>query len=311
MKYFYSLLGTVLFYFIFFAGSTQITGCVKTTVEHDTTTKIVTDTLIKTVRDTLTIRDTLTLRDTIYTLMDGLVAYYNFNGGNLNDSSGHNNNIIFNNASPAADRFGLANNAYTFDGVSSYMRVPSSTSLNPATGITMFAIVKVNGFYKGPCNINQILGKGVPDDVNGYYALRFDDPKLVGGTGCFLAPDTTKEFFYGSYGDNIPNGAATGAFNDSFPYIHPGEWANVAFTYNGTVSKIYLNGALLATYTKTVSFTGNTADLLIGKTDSNIFPYYFKGIIDEIRIYNKAIPDNRIGILHAVSKRKSGFAKLM
>jgi hypothetical protein len=155
------------------------------------------------------------------------------------------------------------------------------------------------------------VGKGVPDDVTGYYALRFDDPKLVGGSGCYTAPDTTKEFFYGSYGDNVPYGAATGAFNDSFPYIHPGEWANVAFTYNGTVSKVYLNGALLATYSKTVSFTPNLADVLIGETDSNIFPYYFKGIIDEIRIYNKAIPDSRIGILNAVSKKTSGSPKTM
>jgi hypothetical protein len=305
MRIFFSIFGTILFYILFLAGSTQMTSCAKTTVEHDTTIKVVTDTLISTVRDTLTIRDTL------YTLTDGLVAYYNFNGGNLNDSSGNNNNIIFNSASPAADRFGVLNNAYAFDGLSSYMRIPNSSSLNPSTGITIFAIVKVNGFYKGPCNINQIVGKGVPDDVTGYYALRFDDPKLVGGSGCYTAPDTTKEFFYGSYGDNVPNGAATGAFNDSFPYIHPGEWANVAFTYNGTVSKVYLNGALLATYSKTVSFTPNLADVLIGETDSNIFPYYFKGIIDEIRIYNKAIPDSRIGILNAVSKKTFGSPKSM
>jgi len=311
MKLFYSLLGTVLFYLVFLASSTQMTGCAKTTVEHDTTIKTVTDTLIKTVRDTVTVKDTLTLRDTIYTLTDGMVAYYNFNGGNLNDSSGNNNDIVFNNASPAADRFGVSNNAYAFDGVNSYMRIPNSTSLNPANSITIFAIVKVNGFYKGPCHINQILGKGVPDDVTGYYALRFDDPNLVDGSGCYTAPDTTKEFFYGSYGDNIPNGAAAGAFNDSFPYIHPGEWANVAFTYNGTVSKVYLNGALLATYSKTVPFTPNVQDLLIGKTDSNIFPYYFNGIIDEIRIYNKAIPDSRIGILNAVSKMKYGLPKSM
>ena len=113
MKILYSISGTVLLYFVFFAGSTQIAGCEKTTVKHDTTVKVVTDTVIKTV----TVRDTLTLRDTIYTLTDGMVAYYNFNGGNLNDSSGHNNNITFNNALPAADRFGLANNARVFDGV--------------------------------------------------------------------------------------------------------------------------------------------------------------------------------------------------
>jgi hypothetical protein len=306
MRILYSISGTILLYFLFLAGGTQVTGCAKTTVQHDTTIKIVSDTITKTVtvRDTITNRDTLTLRDTIYTLTDGMVAYYNFNGGNLNDSSGNNNNITFNNALPAADRFGVSNNAYLFDGVSSYMRVPNSASLNPSTGITIFAIVKVNGFYQGSCHINQIVGKGAPDDVQGYYALRFDDAGLMDGSGCYVAPDITKEFFYGSYGDNVPNGAATGALNDSFPFIHPGEWANVAFTYDGTVSRVYLNGALLATYTKSVSFTPNTQDLYIGETESSIFPYYFKGIIDEIRIYNKPIPENRIGILNSLSKKE-------
>ncbi len=309
MRILYSISGTILLYIVFFAGSTQIAGCEKTTVQHDTTVKVkvVTDTLIKTV----TVRDTLTLTDTIYTLTDGMVAYYNFNGGNLNDSSGHNNNITFNSALPAADRFGVPNNAYIFDGASSYMRVPNSASLNPSAGITLFAIVKVNGFYKGPCHINQILGKGAPDDVLGYYVLRFDDAGLIDGSGCSVAADTTKEFFYGSYGDNIPYGAATGAVNDSFPFIHRGEWANVVFTYNGTVSKVYLNGALLASYSKSVPFTANTQDLYIGETQSATFPYYFKGIIDEIRIYNKAIPDNRIGILNSLGKKEFAHPKTM
>ncbi len=305
MRIAYSITATILLYFIFFTGGTQITGCAKSTVQHDTTVKTVTDTFNRTiiVRDTLTRRDTLTLRDTIFTLMDGLVAYYNFDNGSLKDSSGHNNNIIFNNAIPTKDRFGVSNNAYLFNGVNSYMRVANDTSLNPATGITLFAIVKVNGFFKGPCHINQILGKGAPDDVLGLYVLRFDDYGLVDGSGCSNAADTSKEFFYGSYGDDLPYGAATGVENDSFPFIHPGEWANVVFTYNGSVSKVYLNGALLASYTKTVSFSGNTQDLYIGETESSIFPYYFNGVIDEIRIYNKAIPDNRIGILNSLTKK--------
>src|ERR1700681_4671938 len=120
MKLFLSFFGTFLIYFAFLAGSTQISGCAKTTVQHDTTVKTVTDTL------KVTVRDTLTIRDTLYTLTDGLVAFYNFDAANLNDSSGKNNNIVFNNAVPAADRFGVPNNAYAFDGVSSYMRVPNS-----------------------------------------------------------------------------------------------------------------------------------------------------------------------------------------
>ncbi len=55
------------------------------------------------------------------------------------------------------------------------MRVTNSASLNPPTEITMSAIVKVNGFYAGPCKGNQIFGKVSPysDYVKGVYSLRF------------------------------------------------------------------------------------------------------------------------------------------
>ena len=33
----------------------------------------------------------------------------------------------------------------------------------------MFAIVKVNGFYTGPCALNQIITKGDDFHVNGFY----------------------------------------------------------------------------------------------------------------------------------------------
>ncbi|HEV8508760.1 MAG TPA: hypothetical protein VGQ53_25370, partial [Chitinophagaceae bacterium] len=75
----------------------------------------------------------------LYDVQTGLVAYYNFNGGSLNDGSGQGNNITFNSATQTSDRFGNPNNAYLFNGTSSYMQVPNSASLNP-NNITMMAI---------------------------------------------------------------------------------------------------------------------------------------------------------------------------
>src|SRR5689334_3309249 len=92
---------TIITLFVAFS-TTQMTGCTKTQTDvvHDTTTITKTDTLTKI--------DTFHVTDSIYDLRDGLVAYYNFKGSSLNDSSGYGNNITFNNATPAADRFGNA-----------------------------------------------------------------------------------------------------------------------------------------------------------------------------------------------------------
>ncbi len=73
-----------------------------------------------------------------------------------------------------SDGFGNANNAYLFNGTTNYMQVPNSASLNP-NNITLMAIFWVNDYYQGLCHVNQVFGKGTPDNINGFYALRFSD----------------------------------------------------------------------------------------------------------------------------------------
>jgi len=274
-------------YFCFLLSGMSFAGCTKTTTVHDTT--------IVTQRDTVIQKDTLTIRDTINNcncnLTDGLVAYFNFNGGNLNDSSGHNNNITFNNATKTADRFGIPDNAFLFDGSSSYMTVANSASLNPDS-ITIFAIIKVNGFYIGSCSGNQVLSKGYPYDVNGFYGVQFFDYS----TGCSNTPNLNNETFSGIYGDDIPQGAGAGSAVDSVK-VKTGQWYYLAYTYDGHTAKFYINGQLKDNVTKNVAFTANANDVFIGKHENPIYPYYLNGVIDEIRIYNRALCQTAISQL--------------
>jgi len=236
-------------------------------------------------RDTVYIKDTVRVPDTsncnCYDLTDGLVAYYNFTNGNLNDSSGKGNHIVFNNAEKTADRFGNANNAYVFNGFSSFMRVPNSTSLNPANGITIMAIVKMNGFNTGFCHGNQIVGKGAGDQTNGMYKLRVAD--LV--SDCHANVDTTKETPMAFYGDY----ESTSSLQDATRFMKTNTWATMVYTYDGAESRIYIDGLLEATSSTHALFTPNTSDLLIGRADSDDYPFWWNGAIDEVRIYNKAL----------------------
>ena len=52
----------------------------------------------------------------------GLIAYYPFNG-NANDESGNGNDGTVSGATLAADRFGMLNNAYAFDGIDDYIGI--------------------------------------------------------------------------------------------------------------------------------------------------------------------------------------------
>jgi hypothetical protein len=238
------------------------------------------------IRDTVIIRDTIRIVDSsscnCYDLKDGLVAWYNFKGGTLKDSSGNNNHIILNNsATLATDRFGKANSAYLFNGSGSYMRVANSASLNPANGITITAILKINGFYAGNCTVSQVFGKGSTEHVNGFYSMR-----VFSTVGCGNPVDVTKELFGGVYG-NANNNASIG----SVDYLQTNKWYSVVYTYGNNESKIYVDGVLKKTVAESpnIAFTANTQDLFIGKEDDATYPFWFTGILDDVRIYNKPL----------------------
>ena len=281
---FLQLLTSLLVFSIFFSFTSVMSSCTKTKTVFDTTTVIKVDTL------TIIKHDTTINKDSIYDLKDGLVAYFSFNNGSLTDSSGYNNNIIVNNATKTIDRFGNPNNAYLFDGSSSFMRVKNSPSLNP-DNITMFAIVNVSGFYTGPCSENQILLKGPNYQATGLYGLGFGDANANCGT-----PNLNNETFSASYGDNIPLGSWASA-GDNKP-ITTGQWYYATYTYDGLTAKLYINGVLKSTLQKTAILTDNNNDLYIGKSEDPTYPYYFKGVIDEIRIYNRALTADAIKYLN-------------
>lgn len=273
MKVLRSVAALGVFIVILFSLGANFSSCKK---------QVITDTVF--IKDTINTKDTIHIIDSVncncYDLSDGLVAYYNFNNGTLNDSSGNNNAIVFNNAVKTTDRNGNANNAYLFNGTSSYMQVKSSATLNPSN-ITLSAIVKLNGFYPGKCHGNQILQKGTVDQDPGVYSLRVTDLY----TDCAITADTAKEEIGGFYGDY---GSSSNVY-DTADYIKTNRWVNVVYTFDGKQSKIYIDGQLKRTTIANAVFTATSEDLFIGRAESSEYPYWFNGVIDDVRIYNKAL----------------------
>jgi len=75
--------------------------------------------------------------------------------------------------------------------------------------------------------------------------------------------------------------------------LNVSQWYNVGTIYDGSNLKLYLNGNLVATQAATGAIATDTSLLSIGK-DPSTSTKYFKGKIDEVRVFNSALTDSQL-----------------
>jgi hypothetical protein len=213
------------------------------------------------------------------TLNNGLVASYPFNG-NANDESGNNNNGTVNGATLTTDRFGNLNKAYSFSGINTSIIVPHNNTLN-LTSFTICSWIRVsnlnNSFY-------QILTKGGDLDEN-YEQLMYGNPfPQAGGVECAIV------------GTNGIRGY-TIEFDDAAKRVKTNIWTSVITVYNLSNGKLrtYIGGILQLEATPNITPKFNNTPLNIGRDPS--VGRNFSGLIDDIRIYNRALTQEEITYL--------------
>jgi hypothetical protein len=69
-------------------------------------------------------------------------------------------------------------------------------------------------------------------------------------------------------------------------------WSYLAATYNGSAVRLYVNGTQVASRSLSGSMASSTAPLRIG--GDSVWGEYFKGLIDEVRVYNTALTTAQI-----------------
>jgi len=88
-----------------------------------------------------------------------------------------------------------------------------------------------------------------------------------------------------------------------------GTFYHVAGTYDGTNLKIYVNGALEATPAVSGAVDYTAISVYIGRreTGTGAFDLYFKGLIDEARIYSRALTADEIYLHYLAGALKLGL----
>ena len=199
--------------------------------------------------------------------------------GDANDSIGGNNGTLVNGVNFAN---GMVGQAFWFDGVSSYVSIPDSPSLD-----TLVSSITIETWIKG----NQLTAnedwEGIVTKGNSSWRLQ---GRAEANTVAFSATGVS------------PNQDLYGSQN-----VNDGQWHHVAGVYDGTNMFLYVDGTLDASQPATGLIAQNSAPLRIGANASDGEDgtgYYFNGLIDEASIYNRALTAAEIQSIY--SARMSG-----
>ena len=96
--------------------------------------------------------------------------------------------------------------------------------------------------------------------------------------------------------DESGNPAAGGRFSPSPIYgtktLTLNTWSHLAVTYDGATLRLYLNGVQVISRAQTGPIPTSTNPLQIG--GDSLYGQYFQGMIDEVRVYSRALTATQI-----------------
>ncbi|MGR9108895.1 MAG: LamG-like jellyroll fold domain-containing protein, partial [Gammaproteobacteria bacterium] len=202
--------------------------------------------------------------------LQGLVAAYGFDeagGTTVFDASGQNNNGTITDAVRTAN--GRYGNALQFDGVTAWVTIPDSPSLDLSTGLTLEAWVYPQSQSNGART--AILKETPGGAVYTLYANY-----TIFTTQYINFPFSS--FFNGQY--RVVKGSSQ---------LPANQWTHLASTYDGQTQKFYINGGQIDSRSETALINTSNGVLRIG--GNSIWGEYFVGYIDEVRVYNRGLSD--------------------
>jgi uncharacterized protein (TIGR02145 family) len=221
-----------------------------------------------------------------FNLDSGLVAYYPFNG-NAEDESGNGNDGTMNGGSIGRDRFGVTNSSMELNGMGEYVMVPHNDLLNLTGDLTLSGWVYITEVPQFRTSYTLVTKRSQSSfhqfpfllSVNYQFGLPTDYAQLL-----FVSANNGTYQFLGSAGD----------------IVKTGQWVQLLSVVKDDRLALYLNGIeVLEAPTVPRDDRSNQAPLLIGSgARSDIPAEFFKGQLDDIRIYNRALTEAEVAALY-------------
>lgn len=199
-------------------------------------------------------------------ITEGLVAAFNFEegaGSVVVDASGNaNHGIVSGAVRTASGKFG---NALTFDGVDDGVSIADAQTLSLANGMTLEAWVYPTVAMSG---WKSVVTKENPAGSTPYDLFANSDVDRPAAA----VYTTDRSPIYGT----LPLGT--------------NQWVHLAATYDGVTMRLYVNGQAVSAQPETGDIQVTGGALRIG----GVTGQFFKGIIDEVRVYDRALSASEI-----------------
>jgi hypothetical protein len=188
------------------------------------------------------------------------------------DDSGNGNNGTISGAQWAD---GIVGGALQFDGAGDYVDCGNNPALQITGDVTISAWVKMargnaDGYYGIAGKLTQVSG-----NYHGFSLVRHSSNVF--------------RFWVGDGTGDLQDTSSDVTYTDT-------EWHHVTGVVNAGVNYLYVDGFLqVQTSNKTISDSGEFAH--IGRQYSHLSDRYFNGLIDDVRIYGRALTRQEIGWL--------------
>jgi hypothetical protein len=209
----------------------------------------------------------------------GLVGHWRLDetsGTLASDSSGHGNHGTLTAYTTPSWQAGTIAGALGFDGEDNWVRVPASPSIEAVSSAGVFTIAAWVRPSAAVPLWSGILSRQAGRNSNEIYGLTLFDgrPAVVVNSA--------------QPGTHLCVAAAALAL---------GRWTHVAATYDGATGRLYVDGNLVCSLSRVVTFAPDTTPLVLGgniNRPTEQADELFEGLLDEVLLYKRALLDAEI-----------------
>ena len=225
-----------------------------------------------------------------------LIASVSFTDGSLQDVSGYDNHVKLVGTTFTPDRTGRPNSAILLNGTGDYFYIPDKAILNQTDALSISIWIKPGSFSGRTEDYNkrmQIYNKSVFNTGdNEVYSSQIKLENDIGPNLTFITDIKQNS--------NCAQGKGWQDLIFTSP-VNVNQWYHLVFTYSGQSARMYFNSVLVY---KTDTLPAGKIDYCPGgelkfgaeATNYNL-PWYFKGAMDDIRIYKRALTDMEVQTL--------------